>query len=295
MNSYNSPEGFGERWGERLKTPTKVLLGGLAATYWMLALPDGGTSAHVAEVKTVEEAVAENMALTAPVVAEVPPPPVTEAPAPPPPPSPLPPELVNPPCTETTIPWLPETVARWHPYVEQAAKLQGVPPEFLEILMFFETLGKPDATSGDDARGLIQLLPSTAAGIFKELGLPELDLFDPAANILASAKYIRNRLDSGKIDLSQGFNAEAARRLAIAYQGGDVDLNFYLDHGFEALRQGIPGQYNPSPKTARYAERVAQAWDERNLPTSQAYDDLMRTPEGRDAMRIAATVGTPPC
>lgn len=46
----------------------------------------------------------------------------------------------------------------------------------------------PNARSSADARGLLQVLPSTAAAL-------RLDVSRPAANVLAGARYLRRLLD----------------------------------------------------------------------------------------------------
>jgi peptidoglycan DL-endopeptidase CwlO len=46
----------------------------------------------------------------------------------------------------------------------------------------------PNARSSADARGLLQVLPSTAAAL-------NLDVSRPAANVLAGARYLRGLLD----------------------------------------------------------------------------------------------------
>jgi hypothetical protein len=267
----------------RLAKLTGYLIGGLLTAESLILL------GNVPESDPLTEQQAVIAVETSPVIAEIAAvPKIVRSTVVPPSTGILPPEITQPECVSSSITWLPETVSRWHPYVEQAAKMQEVPPQILDILMFFETLGNPEITSYQNAVGLIQLLPSTATGLFRQLGFPELDLKDPAVNVLVSAKLVRNILNSGKVDLSLGFNTEAAKRVAIAYHGGDGNLNYYLQNGLEALRA-------VSPKTTRYGERVAQAWGEKDLPTSQAYEDLMRTSGGQDAMRVASVIGTPPC
>lgn len=199
----------------------------------------------------------------------------------------LPPELTQPECVRSPIAWLPDTVARWHPYVAETAKKFDIPPALLDILMVFETLGDPEVTSYQGAEGLIQILPSTALNLANELGIPTPNLKDPVTNIYLSGKYIRNVLNTGLVDLSQGFNTEAARRVAIAYHGGKGYLDLYNLGGMGALAE--------MPKTRRYAERIAMAWDEQSLPTSHAYNELMEYQGPRDALAVASQRGTPPC
>lgn len=248
------------------------------------------------DFKTVQEAVAENMAASGQPPAEsspVPSPtestPPTEA-VPQPPPSPMPQEMINPPCIETTIPWLPESVARWHPYVEQSARIHGVSAELMDVLMFFESVGNPiaDSISVPPSVGVLQIWIPSGESMLKALGLPPLDLWDPATNIYLAGKHLRDGLNLGVIDISQGYNAEAVRRLAIHYHGGEGTLNTYLRYGLEFLRAD-------SPYTTRYSEWVTRAWEERHMPTSSMHDEYMRMSGPRDEQAEGANLGTPPC
>lgn len=203
-----------------------------------------------------------------------------------PPLSALPPEMLNPPCVETRIPWLPESVARWHPYVEQSAKIFGLPPELMDILMFIESVGNPAAVSPKDARGLIQIWKPTGDSLIQQLGLPPVDIADPATNIYLSGRYIRNQIDNGSVDVSQGFTTETIRQIAIAYNGGPGRLSNYQHAGGYAV---LPME------TQRYSDRVALAWDERFMPTSQVYNEYMSMSGPRDLQAAGANLGTPPC
>ena len=272
-----------------LWTSLGVLTTAYTLTFMTEATP---TTEEQDKVKTVEEAVLENLAASGqPTVPEAQPAEQTVAAAPvetvptAPPPPPLPPEMLDPPCVETTIPWLPETVARWHPYVEQSARIHGVPPQMLDILMTFESLGNPHAESEVGALGLIQIMPATANGLLQQLGLPPLDLRDPASNIFLAGKYIRNYLNSGDVDISQGFNTESARQVAIVYHSGLGGLQDYRAGGRGAL----------GPRTLFYSDHVAQAWDEQNSPSSQAYDHYISFSGAQALQAAGAGLGTPPC
>jgi soluble lytic murein transglycosylase-like protein len=75
------------------------------------------------------------------------------------------------------------------PMVEEAARKYGVEPPLIRAVIQAESAGDPSATSRSGAQGLMQLMPKTAA----ELGVS--DPFDPAQNIMAGTRYLRQLLD----------------------------------------------------------------------------------------------------
>ncbi len=80
-------------------------------------------------------------------------------------------------------------------FAEAAAKT-GVPLSLLVATAYEESRMDPSAHSHAGARGLLQLMPATA----REL---RLDGDDPAANVLAGARYLRQMLDRfGSVDLA---------------------------------------------------------------------------------------------
>jgi soluble lytic murein transglycosylase-like protein len=77
-----------------------------------------------------------------------------------------------------------------------AAAKTGVPLSLLVATAFVESRMDPSAESHAGARGLLQLMPATA----REL---RLDGDDPATNVLAGARYLRQMLDRfGSVDLA---------------------------------------------------------------------------------------------
>jgi soluble lytic murein transglycosylase-like protein len=77
-----------------------------------------------------------------------------------------------------------------------ASATTGVPLSVLVATAYEESRMNPDAHSGAGATGLLQLMPATA----REL---RLDGDDPAANVLAGARYLRQMIDRfGSLDLA---------------------------------------------------------------------------------------------
>jgi soluble lytic murein transglycosylase-like protein len=77
-----------------------------------------------------------------------------------------------------------------------ASATTGVPLSVLVATAYEESRMNPDAHSGAGATGLLQLMPATA----REL---RLDGDDPATNVLAGARYLRQMIDRfGSLDLA---------------------------------------------------------------------------------------------
>jgi len=115
------------------------------------------------------------------------------------------------------------------PAFEHAARDTGLPLSMLVAVGKVESNLIVDATSEAGARGLLQLMPSTAAAL-------ELNVDDPDANVLAGARYLRQmleRFDSTDLALA-AYNAGPT---AVAEAGGA-----------------------PSPGVAAYVANVTRVW-----------------------------------
>jgi peptidoglycan DL-endopeptidase CwlO len=92
------------------------------------------------------------------------------------------------------LPTLPEVAnvcplpARYRPAFEAAARMTDLPLALLVAVGRVESNLRADARSRADARGLMQVLPSTA----QALGL---DADEPASNVLAGARYLKLLFD----------------------------------------------------------------------------------------------------
>ena len=75
------------------------------------------------------------------------------------------------------------------PIVQEAAQKYGVEPTLIKAVIQTESAGNPRAVSQAGAQGLMQLMPGTAA----EMGAS--DSFNPAQNIMAGTRYLRQLLD----------------------------------------------------------------------------------------------------
>ena len=98
-------------------------------------------------------------------------------------------------------------------YIDESAAASGIDPALLAAIISNESGFNPNATSGAGARGLMQLMPQTAAS----LGVT--DAYDPEQNVRAGARYLRAMLDRfGTLQLAvAAYNAGPA---AVERYGG---------------------------------------------------------------------------
>jgi soluble lytic murein transglycosylase-like protein len=127
--------------------------------------------------------------------------------------------------------------------IESAASRYGVDVDLITSVIAAESNFDPKAVSRRNARGLMQLLPQTAA----RLGVQHL--FDPRENIDAGTHYLRDLLVQYKNDL--------ALTLA-AYNAGPQRVHQY-------------GRVPPFAETQSYVRRVRNAYAKRKsgLPDSK--------------------------
>jgi soluble lytic murein transglycosylase len=117
--------------------------------------------------------------------------------------------------------------AFWSDFSRAAART-GVKPDLLLSLARQESLFDPTARSIADARGVMQLLPSTAQKVAARSGIPQsrLDLYDPALNIelgSANLKLLLALFNGNQFRTIAAYNAgeEAVQRWDARYPGPD--------------------------------------------------------------------------
>jgi soluble lytic murein transglycosylase-like protein len=119
--------------------------------------------------------------------------------------------------------------AKLRPAFVAAARDTALPISMLVAVAKVESNLQVDARSSAGARGLLQLLPSTAAAL-------QLNVDDPTANVLGGARYLRQMLDR--------------------FSSTDVALAAY-NAGPTAVQEagGVPG-----PAVATYVSNVTEIW-----------------------------------
>lgn len=81
------------------------------------------------------------------------------------------------------------------PYVLETAQKYDMDPFLIMGLCMQESGWNPSAVSSANARGLTQIVPSTATGIAKMIGKPNYDLFNPADSIDMGSAYLKSLID----------------------------------------------------------------------------------------------------
>jgi soluble lytic murein transglycosylase-like protein len=121
--------------------------------------------------------------------------------------------------------------------IANAASRHQIDRDFLSSVVKAESGFNPGAVSSKGARGLMQLMPDTAAG----LGVR--DAFDPATNVEAGTKFLRELLDL--------YGGDAVKALA-AYNAGPQRVEQY---------GGVP----PYAETRTYINRIISEFNRKKL------------------------------
>lgn len=137
-------------------------------------------------------------------------------------------------------PHLTNAPAALTPHIKDAATRHGVSADLIAAIIEIESEFNPRAVSHRGARGLMQLMPATAAG----LGVS--DPFDPRENIEGGVRHLRSLMDRFDNNLPLVLAAYNAGRQAV------------IDHG------GIP----PYPQTRQYVSRILRRLDRDGAKTS---------------------------
>lgn len=104
-------------------------------------------------------------------------------------------------------------------HVDTAADEHSVDPALINGLIWVESRFQPKATSPAGAKGLMQLMPATAAALAKQLGESRPKSYDPAFNVRAGTYYLKRMIDKYDGDV----------RLALAaYNAGAGNVNKWM-------------------------------------------------------------------
>ena len=128
--------------------------------------------------------------------------------------------------------------------VRRTSDRHRVDADILHAVIEAESGYRPDAESPRGAKGLMQLMPDTVARYNVR------DPFDPAANIDAGARHLR-----------QLFDQFGMRGGLAAYNAGEGSVRRF---------HGVP----PYPETHRYVDRVLEIVDETRMQDARAQDAL---------------------
>jgi soluble lytic murein transglycosylase-like protein len=113
---------------------------------------------------------------------------------------------------------------RFRAAFERASKRTDVPLSVLAAMAQVESNFQPNAVSRAGARGLLQVLPSTA----QEL---EINLGGPDADVLAGARYLKRMLDRfGSLELALAAYNAGPTAVARAGQAPSVETRTYVSN-----------------------------------------------------------------
>jgi soluble lytic murein transglycosylase-like protein len=154
---------------------------------------------------------------------------------------------------------------QYQPIIEEHASLNMVNVDLVRALIQAESAFNPRAVSPKGARGLMQLMPATAA----EYGVA--DAFNPAENIRAGVKYLKQLLDTyeGRVELALA-----------AYNAGPGAVKKY------------GGKVPPYRETQNYVARIqssATAGTSGSTPARRHIYKTVQIVDGREVVRYTAT------
>lgn len=98
----------------------------------------------------------------------------------------------------------------------------GMNPNLVAALIYTESHFNPNAGSPVGARGLMQIMPATGAGLARQLGEGFPNLYDPDTNVRLGTYYIAQLINKyhGNVELG-----------LIAYNGGVAAADRYATYG----------------------------------------------------------------
>jgi soluble lytic murein transglycosylase-like protein len=141
-----------------------------------------------------------------------------------------------------------------NPLIDDAAKQQSLDPKLLRALIGQESAFRPCAMSAKGAKGLMQLMPETAA----ELGVS--NPFDPKQNLDGGSRYLKQLIEKYKGDLPQALGAYNAGPKTVDGAGGVPNLQETQEYVDAILtRAGLKPADAPSKPEETQAKPVVPA------------------------------------
>lgn len=117
------------------------------------------------------------------------------------------------------------------PIIETAAKVNELQVKLVRAVIEQESGFRPCAVSRKGAKGLMQIMPDTAADLHVK------DPFDPQENIAAGAKYLKQLLDKYKGDNKLALAAYNAGPAAVDAASGVPDIQETRDYVDSILKK----------------------------------------------------------
>ncbi len=143
---------------------------------------------------------------------------------------------------------------RYRPDLWRAAAQHGFDPLFLAAVVKVESGFDPLATSGEGARGLMQVMPETARWVAGRMGwqsFHEDSLYDPAVSLAVGSWYLAHLRD-------REFGGRLAPAVA-AYNAGRDPVHLWLREGrWDGTVAGADAI--PFPETRSFVRRVSRVY-----------------------------------
>ena len=143
------------------------------------------------------------------------------------------PPLAIPAAAQECDPVPPEQIG---PLIDEVSKREGLTPDLLRAVIEKESDFRPCAVSAKGAKGLMQLMPSTAG----QFGVT--DPFDPRQNVGAGARFLRQLLDRYSGDLSLALGAYNAGPGRVDFFGGVPAIAETLKYVFDIQEKLKPAE-----------------------------------------------------
>jgi soluble lytic murein transglycosylase-like protein len=134
--------------------------------------------------------------------------------------------------------------------IENAAKVNSLDPRLVKSVMLIESAFNPRAVSRKGARGLMQLMPETAA----QYGVK--NIFDPAENVAAGSMHLAYLLSVYGGDLVRALAAYNAGESAVSRYGGVppyAETRLYV-------RKGLVAYYGKPPLGGGFGRSAGETW-----------------------------------
>ncbi len=175
-------------------------------------------------------------------------------------------------------------------HIAEAAQRFGIPQAWIRAVMRVESRGNPRAVSRKGAMGLMQIMPATWDYLSSQHALGS-DPYDPRANILAGAAYLRAMFDRyGSVDaMLAAYNAGPGRfEASRSGRALPAETVAYV----AALTPAIDGRAAVAPVRLAAADPVA--WTRAPLFAAQPERSpaVDRAPANLPASAAAAAIGS---
>ena len=135
-------------------------------------------------------------------------------------------------------------------YVEKYSKIYSVDEKLIYAVIKNESNFNADAVSKVGAKGLMQIMESTADDVAEELNIKDYDLFSPDDNIKIGTKYLAYLLDKyGEITLALA-----------AYNAGFGTVDTWISQGV-LQPDGKNYENIPYKETNMYVRKILRDYD----------------------------------